>query len=432
MKVALVLVLFCVAVFGLQMKLKEPKVRFDGQQVIRANVSEGVLQALNFDVWADFGTSVDVRVNSEQLRVLREMGVEYTVKIPDLQALLDDHERELTKSPVWSPAEPLQNFFQAYQTYPNIVAYSTALAATYSYVTFYQRINSVPTTNNQLIHALSIDTGALTKPRLYIQGQQHAREWIACATVLFVVSELLERYEAGDDPEAVAILNYFNMDIVPMVNPDGYLYTWASNRLWRKNRKPNAGGTFGVDLNRNWQDIYNGQNIWCTQGASTQPGSDTYCGTAPFSEIESKAASDWFQTRRTVTGAEIPAGIDYHSYSQLVLRPYGNTYNLPPNEAALKACGDAIADAIWDESGLTYTSQNSIMLYPTTGTAEAYIYQQTDASYGYTIELRDTGQFGFVLPPAQIIPTGRENYQGFKAFALHVMNALEKQKQQKK
>jgi len=423
MKVALVLVLFCVAVFGV--KVNTAKERFDGQQVVRANVSEGVLIALDYDVWAHFADGVDVRVNASQLAQLKRMGVEWTVRIPDLQALLDEHEELLAKAPVWTPKDPLQNFFSNYQTYPAITAYSSTLADYYSFVPFYDSINNVATPNGQWIHAFAIETGPATKPRLYLQAQQHAREWIAYATLLFVVTELIEGYDSGSDADAVTILNYFNIDVVPMVNPDGYLWTWSNNRLWRKNRKANPGGSFGVDLNRNWQDVYNGQNIWCTQGASTSPSSDTYCGTSPFSEVESLSASNWFQSQRG--NRVVPAGIDYHSYSQLVLRPYGNTYNLPPNEAELKACGDGIADAIYDYSGYSYTSQNSIDLYPTTGTAEAYIYQQT-TRFGYTIELRDTGQYGFVLPPAQIIPTGQENYAGFKAFALYVIDALEKDK----
>jgi len=114
------------------------------------------------------------------------------------------------------------------------------------------------------------------------------------------------------------------------------------------------------------------------------------------------------------------AAIDYHSYSQLVLRPYGWTTALPPNEAISKAVADEIRDEILAVHGVAYRSIPSWQLYYTTGTSTDWWYAQANIPLAYCIELRDTGNFGFLLPPAQIIPTGEENYQALKFLGLYV------------
>jgi len=118
------------------------------------------------------------------------------------------------------------------------------------------------------------------------------------------------------------------------------------------------------------------------------------------------------------------AAIDWHSYSQLVLRPWGWTSADSPDEAVLKAAGDKYAADIRATSNRVYTSQKSIQLYVTTGTASDWFYD-TEANTnnagfraaGFTIELRPTGAPpGFELPPAEIVPTGNENYVAVKNY----------------
>lgn len=164
-------------------------------------------------------------------------------------------------------------------------------------------------------------TGTATGPKknIFVSGGQHAREWIAPATTLYIITQLITLYQS--DPTVKALLDSTQFYFVPLVNVDGYAFTWtgSNNRLWRKNRRLNTGGSYGVDLNRNWDDH------WGTVGTSHTPSSDTYCGTAAFSEPESKAVSSYSLSVGPIVGA-----IDYHSYSQLILRPYGWTTDLPP------------------------------------------------------------------------------------------------------
>jgi murein tripeptide amidase MpaA len=164
-----------------------------------------------------------------------------------------------------------------------------------------------------------------------------------------------------------------------------------------------------VAWNRNWNDHWGGE------GSSGTPTSDTYRGTAPFSEPETAAVSQYVFANAPFNGA-----IDYHSYSQLILRPYGWTTILPPNDATAKLVGDTIRARILAVNNVPYTSQASWQLYYTAGTSQDWYYSQASIPLSYTIELRDTGTYGFQLPAAQIKPTGTENWAGFLYFAQSV------------
>ena len=104
--------------------------------------------------------------------------------------------------------------------------------------------------------------------------------------------------------------------VAPMVNPDGHEHTRDENRLWRKNRRPNPDGTFGVDPNRNYG------YMWGTLDVTTSshvPSDETYVGPRAFSEPETRRSA-------TLLRANCFAGvITYHSYSQLILYPWGYT-----------------------------------------------------------------------------------------------------------
>jgi len=249
-----------------------------------------------------------------------------------------------------------------------------------------------------------------TAQRIFFEGGQHAREWIGPAVVMYQIAKFLELY--GKDAVITTLLDTVEFVIVPLSNPDGYEYSRTNERLWRKNRRKNSGGSFGVDLNRNWNDHWGGD------GSSGVPTSDTYRGTAAFSEPESLAISNYIT--KFDNNKNFLAAIDFHSYSQLVLRPYGWTTARCPDETALKIIGDGVSYEIARKSGLAYTSQRSIELYITTGTASDWYYQEGIWA-AYTIELRDTGRYGFVLPPAQIIPCGEEILASMKYFCLTVL-----------
>jgi len=355
----------------------------------------------------------DIVVNDNHMIELLKLEVPFDIIIDDLKANLEEGQRDLEESRSDKDAM-LADFFLAYHTYDEYVAYLRNLTTVYSTISKY--VTSIGTTiQGRPIPGLVITgTATGTKKQIFISGGQHAREWIAPATTTFILTQLVTLYSTNAAVKSLLDTTIFYF--VPLVNPDGYVFSWTTgNRLWRKNRRLNTGGSYGVDLNRNWNDHWGGE------GSSGTPTSDTYRGTAPFSEPESKAVADWANANAGNIG--YAGAIDYHSYSQLILRPYGWTNALPPNDAASKLVGDTIRARILAVNNVAYTSQASWQLYYTAGTASDWYYAQTTAPstpripYSYTIELRDTGTYGFQLPANQIKPTGNENWAGFLYFA---------------
>jgi len=296
-----------------------------------------------------------------------------------------------------------------------MVAYANALCIQYSNkCQWIASIGKSVQGRDIFLLRLGVTPVTKTKPVIYFQGGQHAREWISPITVMYVVEQLL----SSTDPTIASFLNEVIIDVVIHLNPDGYFYTWqnSNNRLWRKNRKLVAANIYGVDLNRNWADHWGGE------GSSGTPSSDTYRGTGPFSEPETKAVLDWISfTQKTLV---IIGGIDFHSYSQLILRPYGWTYENSPDEAALNAMGAGMATAIKESFGKVYVNQKAIGLYPASGTAEDWFYS-AGIRFSYTIELRDTGLYGFLLPADQILPTAQEIWN---SMIFYIQNTIEQSK----
>lgn len=107
--------------------------------------------------------------------------------------------------------------------------------------------------------------------------------------------------------------------------------------------------------------------------------------------------------------------IDFHSYSQVILSPYGYTEQLPANSADQVSLGNEAADAIRAVHGTEFTvGPSGATLYTTTGSSADYATDIAGAEYAYAVELRDKGENGFVLPPEQIRPTGEEMLEGIK------------------
>lgn len=226
-------------------------------------------------------------------------------------------------------------------------------------------------------------------------GGHHAREWISVEVPLMIAQHLLENY--ASDASVKNLVDQSEIWIVPMVNPDGHNYSVTTDRLWRKNRRNNGDGTFGVDLNRNYS------HEWGGPGSSGSTYSETYRGPSPFSEPETQAVRDFLQQQAP------KALISYHSYSQLVLYPWGHTNSPAPDEALLRQMAVAIADAIRAVHNVSYTPEQSSELYLASGDTTDWLYALL-AVPSFTIELRPRSSSpGFELPENQIVPTFEEN-----------------------
>ncbi|KFM73828.1 Carboxypeptidase A2, partial [Stegodyphus mimosarum] len=212
----------------------------------------------------------------------------------------------------------------------------------------------------------------------------------------------------SSDEEVKDLVDHFDWYILPVVNPDGYEFSHNVNRMWRKSRRGGFIFCRGVDLNRNFGFH------WKEGGSSSSPCSETYAGSRAFSEPETKAISDFLSQRKE----NFIAYLAVHSYSQLWLTPWGWTSDLPDDYDQMVVVAQEATQALSEVHGTKYRIGSSTnILYVATGGADDWAYGSAGIKYSYTLELRDTGRYGFLLPSEQIIPTGEETFAGIKAMA---------------
>jgi murein tripeptide amidase MpaA len=410
---SLVLVVTVAAVLarGVGQPLSE-EVRYDGYRIVHVELSsaaqlEALLEAGAVPLNCAIGAGpMDFAVPPAGLEALE--GLAARILHADAQALIDAEaarvlaaaEGAIAGGDVCDPT-----WFDDFRPLEEIQARLQALAD--AYPDYAEVFTAGLSLEGREMTAIRITSpgGPATKPAILFNGCQHAREWVAPTVPMFIATHLL--CDAASDPQVQALLEATEFIIMPVVNPDGYDYSWPpGDRFWRKNRRNNGDGSFGVDLNRNWEFGWGGG------GSSGDPGSDVYRGPAPFSESETTVLKTLFEAN-----PHIVATIDFHSYSQLVLSPWAYTFDPTPDADAYQDLGDSLSDAIASVHGKQYVAGPvSTTLYQASGASVDWTYGERGA-WSFTIELRDTGQYGFLLPPEQILPTAEENYAAALALA---------------
>ncbi|HOU14523.1 MAG TPA: M14 family zinc carboxypeptidase [Anaerolineae bacterium] len=230
-------------------------------------------------------------------------------------------------------------------------------------------------------------TGVSGKPIFFLMANIHGRELITPETALVFMQYLLENY--GVDPDVTWLLDEHLIYILTSANPDGHIKNEAGQpwAYWRKNTHPYgtcSPDAYGVDLNRN------SSFHWGGPGASTDPCDDTYRGPSAASESETirlqSFVASLFPDQRGPADTD-PAPDDttgvfitLHSYSNLVLWPWGDTSTPAPNSVQLQMLGRRMA------SFNGYTPQQSSGLYPTSGATDDWAYGELGVA-AYTFEI---------------------------------------------
>ncbi|RKP26153.1 hypothetical protein SYNPS1DRAFT_14601 [Syncephalis pseudoplumigaleata] len=308
------------------------------------------------------------------------------------------------------------DWFAEYHTYDDIVWWSGDLAARFPHLVRF--VPSIGRTHEgRDIPMLRITApggdGGKERKRVWLQSLQHAREWISGSTLQYIAEKLVGGY--GKHSRVTRLLKQVEFVLVPVVNPDGYTYTWTTDRLWRKNRRDNGDGTFGVDLNRNWPDHWSSKGLW------TQSSSVIYPGPSAASEPEVQALMQAYLKTPNVV-----AVVDIHSYSQLLLRPFGWGRTLDAGERQYREVADQLVKDLALARGSRYTSEHAVDLYQAKGIAidwwagAGQQKRQADSAragstrpYAFTLELspkddEELGDSGFVLPPSAIRKVGED------------------------
>ncbi|CAN9499005.1 unnamed protein product [Ophioblennius macclurei] len=398
---------------------------FEGHQVLRIvpkdvtdlSLIKELEQFAEFelDFWKDVtkvARPVDVRVPSHSLQSVKlyldTNGIEYSVMIEDLQAMLDEEQEEMDSAARNAEFFSTDSFdFTNYHTLSEIYSFQDMLVAENPGLV--SKIVIGESYQGRDLNVLKFSTGGSNRRAIWIDTGLHSREWITTASGLWFAKKIVTDY--GRDPTLTAILNQMDIFLEIVANPDGYYYTHNSNRMWRKTRKPNSGSScVGVDPNRNWDAGYGGT------GSSSNPCSETYRGPSVHSESEVKAIVEFVKSHN------LKAFLSIHSYSQMLLYPYGYTNTPVKDQAELHSVAQKAVNALTSLYGTRYEYGNTMeVIYQASGVTTDWSYKQ-GIKYSYTFELRDTGRYGFALPASQILPTAQETWLALMVIMEHTYN----------
>lgn len=265
--------------------------------------------------------------------------------------------------------EALAHLDSMHRKYPTLI---TARAAT----------DTVRTLEGRPIYWVRLNGRAATpdtsQPEVLFTAVHHAREPLGVHQLVFFLWYLLENY--GHDPELTALVDHTQIYAIPFVNPDGYIFNQTNapqgGGFWRKNRRPNADGSFGVDINRNYGYNWGLDDL----GSSPVGAAEVYRGTAAFSEPETRAVRNFCRQHR------FKLCLNYHTFSDVLIYPYGFRNQQTADSATLGRLGHEIVR----ESHYAVGTCQQTLFYLTNGGSDDYLYTPEPGKpriYAYTPEV---------------------------------------------
>ncbi|MCX6249493.1 MAG: M14 family zinc carboxypeptidase [Bacteroidetes bacterium] len=262
-------------------------------------------------------------------------------------------------------------------------------------------VSATPTIEGRTVYYVKISKNPNVnedEPKVLYDGLIHAREPIGMQSLFFFVDYLLENY--ATDPEIKYMLDHAEIYFVPVMNPDGYQYNCDNDPygggMWRKNRRNNGSGYFGIDLNRNFGYQWGYDN----NGSSPSPMDETYRGTAGFSEPETQIIREFCSQHH------LSLALNNHAYAGLFLYPWSYiTYDTPDSLIFV-----TFGQYMTHDNQYPYGTPGAL-LYNTNGDANDWMYgdQTTKPKvFSFTPEI-GTNNDNFWPNPDRIIPLCQES-----------------------
>lgn len=399
-----IVVLFFAVITTSAQNYKEVKIYLDNQEQISTLYNMG----LEFDhfKWGK-DNSLTTFISDREFEILQSSTFRYDVLIDDWNSYyanlpkLSDSEKQYFKQMskenynvegfgygsmggFFTLAEINARLDSMYMLYPNIITQKFQIGTSIQGRPIYAvKISDNPNVNEP-------------EPQVQLNALIHAREPQGMMTIMYYMYYLLENY--GIDPEVTYLVNNREIYFIPCINPDGYEYNRQTNPsgggMWRKNRRLNSDNSYGVDLNRNFGYMWGINNT----GSSGTPSSETYRGTAPFSEPETQAIRDFTNSKSFKTA------LNYHTYSNLLLYPWGYVNTPTPDNAIFVEYSTDMVAYNGYQNG-----QPPAILYDVNGATDDWMYGEQSTKPKIFSMTPEVGSTGFWPTQAEIFPLAIEN-----------------------
>jgi carboxypeptidase T len=387
---------------------------------VRLNATSTQLQklsneGLSIDHGYRKGNTIIVEISNEELAIVEALKVPHEILIEDLEKFYA-HQNDgvdiasLTKtfksnsacnggSSYAVPANFNLGSYAGFMTYQEMLDNIDSMAAKFpNIIKAKSDFDTIVTIQNRPVYWLKISDNPNSdesEPEMLFTSVHHAREPTSMSEVIFFMWYLLENY--ATNAEIKYLVDNTELYFVPCLNPDGYLYNEQTNAsgggMWRKNRRANNNGTFGVDLNRNYGYMW-GSNV----GSSPSPSSDTYRGPAAFSEPETRMMKRFCEDHHFITA------LNAHTYGNDLIYPWGHQTNaLTPDSTLFEKWGKKMVE----ENGYVSGLGTATIGYYTNGDSDDWMYGEQNTKtkiFSMTPEVgADVTPSGFWPPANQII-----------------------------
>lgn len=369
-----------------------------------------------------------INVFSEsELEKIKDLGLQYEVLIEDMAKHTanqnKNYQKKETKITCANNNRPRyivpENFSLGSQsgffTYDEMLSHMDSMHIKYPHLVSERTVanDTIQTIEGRNLYYIKISDNPEMdeeEPEVFYTGLHHAREPLSMQHLIFYMWYLLENYETDEDVKRT--VNNVQMYFLPCVNPDGYIYDQSlddsGGGRWRKNRRDNEDGTFGVDLNRNYGHTWGYDDV----GSSPNSGSDTYRGLEAFSEPETQIIKTFCEAH------EFLITLNCHTFGNLLIYPWGYDYSIYTPDSAQYV---NYARVMTEQNDYKYGTGDQTVRYIVNGDSDDWMYQETELKNKILAMTPESGDRfdGFYPPRAEIIPICKDNiWQNLQAAKL--------------